>query len=345
MTKRDELKTLKRVTIRDVARLADTSIATVSYVLNNESRYLRPELKERVIEAARKLGYVRNAPASSLKGKRLGMLAVLVAQFANAFFTRMCVAIESVARRDGYIITICNSYDDPAQERLIIDRLLAQRIDGCIICPALSLSDNAALLHRHRVPYVILERSVESSFPPHDFVGHDNFQSGYLAAKRLLAAGHRRIAFSGWDSPIPNVRDRVDGYRAALREYGVPSEGEMVLLGELSLQAGRKMAAQLLTADVTAVVLGQHDTAKGTMMYFQEQGVSWPDDVSIVLVGTPEWSGMLRPPLTCIKRPEQELGQAAASRLLDKLKNPDSVPVKRVFPPIVEEGGSVKTLV
>jgi LacI family transcriptional regulator len=344
MTKRHDLKPLKRVTIRDVARLADTSIATVSYVLNNENRYLRPELRDRVLEAAQQLGYVRNAPASSLKGKRLGMLAVLVAQFANTFFTRMCVDIESVARREGYIITICNSYDDPAQERVIIDRLLAQRIDGCIICPALSLSDNAAILHQHQIPYVIFERSVETSFPPHDFVGHDNYQSGYLATKRLLDAGHTKIAFSGWDSPIPNVRDRVDGYRAALRDYGVAAGREMVLLGDLSLEAGRQMAAELLAADVTAVVLGQHDTAKGTMMYFQEKGVAWPDDISIVLVGTPEWSGMLCPPLTCIQRPEQEMGQAAASLLLDKLNNPGRPPVQRVFPPTVKEGGSVRGL-
>lgn len=107
MTKRSGQKPPQRVTIRDVARLADTSIATGSYVLNNENRYPRPELRDRVLAAARELGYVKNAPACSLKGKRRGILAILVPEFGNSFFTRMCVPVEAVASREGYIVTIC----------------------------------------------------------------------------------------------------------------------------------------------------------------------------------------------------------------------------------------------
>lgn len=332
------------VTMRDVAKRAETSIATVSYVLNNEDRYLRPELKERVLRAAQELGYVKNAAASSLKGKRRGILAVLVAQFGNSFFTRMCVAIEAVARQEGYIVTMCNSYEDPQQERLILERLIAQRIDGCILSSALSQEANAFLLQRHKIPFVILERSLIKSFPPHDFVGHDNFESGYLATKRLLDAGHRAIAFSGWDSPIPNVRERVDGYRAALREYGVPAEQELILLDQLSPEAGRRMAEKLPLSKITAVVLGQHEVAKGTLMYLQDNGVNWPNDISVVLIGTPEWSGMLRPGLTCINRPEQEIGRTAATLLLEKMRNPNHTPIQQLFPSTVLEGGSVRDI-
>ena len=144
------------VTIKDVAKLAGTSIATVSYVFSERERPLRPELREKVLQAAAELGYVKNAAASSLKGKRRGILAVLVAQFANTFFTRMCVDIESIAREQGYVVTLCNSDEDPAQERLILERLIAQRIDGCILCPALAREENAALLRQYQIPYVIL---------------------------------------------------------------------------------------------------------------------------------------------------------------------------------------------
>lgn len=340
MSKYTELQSKKAVTIKDVAKRAETSIATVSYVLNKEKRYLRPELKERVIQAARELGYVKNAAARSLKGKQRGILAILVAQFGNSFFTRMCVSVEDVARREGYIVTICNSYEDPQQERIVLERLITQRIDGCILCPALSKAENVSLLQKHQVPFVILERTLASEFP-YDFVGQDNFQSGYLATKRLLDAGHRMIAFSGWNSPIPNVNDRVKGYLAALREYGVPKHPELIYLDEITQKAGQKMAEKLLSSQVTGVVLGQHDTAKGTLMYFQEKGIIWPKDISLVVIGTPEWTDTLFPSVTCIKRPEQEMGRAAAALLLKKMRNPNQEEAQQVFPCELVEGGSV----
>ena len=331
MEEHTETQLQKPVTIRDVAKRAKTSIATVSYVLNDRDRYLRPELKERVLQAARELGYVKNALASSLKGNQRGILAVLVPQFGNSFFTRMCVSIEEVARQEGYIVTLCNSYENPAQERIILERLLAQRIDGCILSTALSEANNIALLHQYKVPFVILDRSLPTSFLPYDFVGHDNYQTGYLATKKLLDAGHKRIAFSGWDSPIPSVRERVDGYKAAMREYGLPVSDEFIFLDEITQTAGENMAQKLLAAKVTGVVLGQHDTAKGTLIYFQNKGVKWPQDISIVLIGTPEWIDMLNPSLTCIKRPEQQMGRLAASLLLEKIRGKSQNAIRQIF--------------
>ena len=119
------LKVRKSVTIKDVAKKARTSIATVSYAFSNAERYLRPELRERVLKAAAEIGYVKNAAASSIKGKRRGILAVVVAQFGNTFFTRMCVDIVSIARQEAYVVTLCNSDEDPQQERIILERLIA----------------------------------------------------------------------------------------------------------------------------------------------------------------------------------------------------------------------------
>lgn len=334
-------KPRRSVTIKDVAKKAGTSIATVSYVFSNAERYLRPVLRERVLQAASEIGYVKNAAASSIKGKRRGILAVVVAQFGNTFFTRMCVEIVSIARQEGYVVTLCNSDEDPRQEKIILERLVAQRIDGCILSPALSLEGNTGLLQQHRIPYVILERSFSESTSLHNFVGHDNFQSGYLATKHLLEVGHRHIAFSGWDSPIPNVRERVDGYRAALREYGISTDQELVLTDEMSEAAGRRMAVRLLDARVTAAVLGHTDTAKGSLLHFQDIGIRWPDDLSLVVIGTPEWAGVLLPRLTCIQRPEHQMASAAAALLLDSIKQPEHPAIQQLFPCSVTEGNSV----
>ncbi len=336
------LKVRKSVTIKDVAKKAGTSIATVSYAFSNAERYLRPELRERVLKAAAEIGYVKNAAASSIKGKRRGILAVVVAQFGNTFFTRMCVDIVSIARQEAYVVTLCNSDEDPQQERIILERLVAQRIDGCILCPALSLESNTVLLRRHHIPYVILERSFPASPEQHNFVGHDNFQSGYLATRHLLAAGHRQIAFVGWDSPIPNVCERIDGYRAALREYGLAADRDAVLTDELSAAAGSRMAAKLAGGACTAIVLGHHDIAKGALIYFQDHGIRWPGDLSLVVIGTPEWAGVLSPRLTCIERPEHQMAVAAASLLLENIINPNRQPMQKMFTSTVLEGDSVR---
>ena len=329
------------VTIKDVAKKAGTSIATVSYVFSNEERYLRPELRERVLQAAAEIGYVKNAAASSLKGKRRGILAVVVAQFGNTFFTRMCVEIVSIARQEGYVVTLCNSDEDLQQERLILERLIAQRIDGCILCPAFSRSDNVELLRKHNVPFVVLERSLEQDAPEYSFVGHDNFQSGYLATKTLLMAGHRKVAFLGWDAPIPNVRERVDGYCKAMQEHGLPEAEQCILLDELSMDAGRRMAEKLNTEEISAVVLGHHESAKGVLLYFLEKGVIWPERVSVVMIGTPEWTEMLRPRLTCVKRPEQDMGQAAAQALLARMNDSQQIAQSPVLSCTLQQGQSV----
>lgn len=330
-------------TIKDIAELARTSIATVSYVLNNKDRYLRPELRERVLAAARELGYVKNAVASSLKGKQRGLLAVLVPQFGNNFFTRICVEIEAVAQKAGFVVTICNSDENPDQERSILERLVSQKIDGCILSPALSQTDNASLLDRHQVPYVVLERSMGQTTPEFDFVGHDNFQSGYLATRKLLDAGHRRIGFLGWDSPIPNIHDRKSGYLSALADAGVPMRPEWIALADLTQEGGRLTAESLPLGELSAVVVAHHhEMAKGILLAWHRRNLRWPDDLSVVLIGTPEWHDLLQPSLACIQRPEAEMGRTAAQILLEKVRNPGHREPKKVLPATFVEGASIK---
>ncbi|HEY1608252.1 MAG TPA: LacI family DNA-binding transcriptional regulator [Paraburkholderia sp.] len=332
-------------TIVDVARRAGTSIASVSNVLNNKDRSVGPELRARILAVAGELGYVKNAVASRLKGKQRGLIAVLVPQFGNNFFTRICVDVESVAREAGYVVIICNSDESIEQERAILERLIAQRIDGCILCPALSQTRNAELLQQHRMPTVILERPLGTELPAHDFVGHDNRQAGYLATRALLEAGHRNIAFIGWNSPIPNIRHRADGYVDALREFGLTPRPDWLLQGELDLNEGRRMVASLPIGEITALVLANHlDLGKGALMELHARGLRWPDDLSVVLVGTPDWCDLVTPALTCIERPEAEMGRRAATLLLSKVAAPERDGPQLVLPVTLRDGQSVKTI-
>lgn len=335
----------KAPTIQDVARLAQTSIASVSYVLNNKDQAIGQALRARILDAVKELGYVKNAVASGLKGKGRGIIAILVPQFGNEFFRRICVDVESVARQAGYVVLICNSDENLEQERAILERLVAQRVDGCILCPVLSGTESNDLLRRHKVPTVVLERPLGTELPERDFVGHDNYMTGHLAARTLIEAGHRRIAFIGWDSPIPNVRHRADGYADALKEAGIKPKKSWMLLGELTLDAGRHLAGRLPFGDITALVLANHlDFGKGALMELQARGIRWPDDLSLILAGTPEWCDLLSPALCCIERPEAEMGRRAATLLLAKVADPTHSEPRLVLPVTLRAGQSVKSI-
>ena len=156
--------------------MADTSTATVSYILNDSTeRYVSAELKERVLQAAKELNYMKSAVASSLKGKDRGIISVLVPQFDNPFFTRIVMAIEEAAHQHGYFISISSTVDDMERERKIIKKMIEQRVDGLIISPTIQGTENTDHLRNLGIPYVILERPL-IGVDQYDFVGSDNFK-------------------------------------------------------------------------------------------------------------------------------------------------------------------------
>lgn len=176
------------------------------------------------------------------------------------------------------------------------------------------------------MPTIILERGLGQAVPEEDFVGHDNCQAGHLAASCLLDLGHRRIGFAGWDSPIPNIHDRAHGFAAALHGQGIADPRSWIVLDELTQAGGRRMACRLLELSITGMVIAHHhEVARGVLIELLDRGLRWPDDLSIVLIGTPEWHDLVRPSLTCIARPEQEMGRLAASLLLAKVAAPGAI--------------------
>ena len=172
----------KYATLKDVAKLAGTTASTVSYVLSGkEGRYISQDMRQRVMKAVEQTGYVKSSAASSLKGKKRGIIAVLVPQFSNQYFTRMILAIEAEVEKEEYILTICNTFDDPKRENNIINRMLQHRVDGYILIPTVQGCENTRKLRKMDVPMVITDRPLETE-TDYDFVTTDNYACGRLAA-------------------------------------------------------------------------------------------------------------------------------------------------------------------
>lgn len=308
----------KCVTLKDVAELAHTSTATVSYVINGGTgRYVSEELRQRVVSAAKELNYVKSALASGLKGKRRGVIAVTVPQFENIFFTRLVLAVEKIATEQGFLVTVSNTYDDPSLEKKVIESLIQQRVDGIILIPTNQSEASFENIRRAGIPVVIAERPLFDG--DYDYVRMDNFEAAYLLTRSLLDHGHRDIGFVTWEAAASSLQDRLKGYQAALQEKGIPFHPEYVYQGEYHLEEGKRMTKELLEQhpELTAIVYGQHAHAQGGLMAIREQGIRIPEDLSVAVLGDPDWIDLYEPALTHVTLPAREVG-AESARILFK---------------------------
>lgn len=336
----------KYVTLKEVAELAETSTATVSYVLNGGTgRYVSDELRKRVLDAAKELNYVKSALASGLKGKQRGVIAVTVPQFANIFFSRLVLAVEQVAMEQNYLVTVSNTFDDPERENKVVDSLIQQRVDGIILIPNEHSSCNYENLRRIGIPTIVAERPVLDG--DYDFVSIDNFEAGYQATRYLLERGHRSIAFLAWDTKAVNLQQREKGYQAALEEAGVPLKPEYILHDTSSPEGGARMSEKISgMKEVTALIYAFHVQAQGGLPVLRQAGVMIPDELSVVVIGNPEWINIHTPSLTHVVLPSDEVGKNAAKILLDRINdsgNYSSACQIQLAGSLVE-GNSVKTI-
>ena len=333
------------ITIRDVAKLADTSIATVSYVLNHPAgiRPISDDLRDRVLKAADELGYVRSAIASSLKGSHLGMLATFVPQFTGPVFRIFSSALSQAAQNSDMIVTFCSSDDDPVKEKELLTQLLSQRMDGCIICPTLKGGVNTEILRKLKIPYVILARQFSDYTGSYNYVGADSHQAGYLAAMELIEAGHTKIGFIAPKTVLGNVGRRLSGFQAAFNEAGIPVPERFIKLLEEGSEEEREALNQLLYEEqVTGLVVDYQSIAQVIYKLLAEYQVSIPSDLSLVLLTSPDWASIVSPSLTTIYSHESEGGEAAVQILLNQIETQDSSRFQtKIYPCEILRGQSV----
>ena len=212
---RKEVLMSRFVTLKDVAERAGTTVGTVSYVLNNKKgRYISDELRQRVLLAASELNYIKCNGASSLKGMDRKLIGILIPQFENQFFTRICLAAEEVFVQHGYDLIICDTFDEPEREKAIIHRLLSQRVDGIIITPTVDGAENTKIARDVGMNMVVVDRPLEGLEGYH-WVTTNNYGCGFEGGRYLRDCGHRKIIYIGWKSGIADLDSRETGLRDA----------------------------------------------------------------------------------------------------------------------------------
>lgn len=306
-------------TIRDVARLADVSVATVSNALNNAER-VSPELLARVRAAAAKLNYAPHAGARSLRKRSSGLLGLIVGDITNPFFSDLFEAVEDAAAARGYLVLLCNSSERSEREEAHLRMLRTQRIDGLILAPTGAVSINrASLLAQLEVPIVLVDRAMDGL--GYDAVVLDNHKAGFEATNQLIACGHRRIGLVNGPEILRTAADRMQGYREALLASGIPFDPALVRDARFQERPAFEALSELLVLrePPTAVLATNNLMTIGVVKALADRGLACPDDISLVGIDDLPWADAVQPRLTAIAQPVRAIGETALNVLAERI--------------------------
>jgi len=309
------------VGIRDVAQHAGVSNATVSNVLNRPD-VVAPATRERVQAAIAELGFVRNESARQLRAGSSRVIAYVVLDASNPFFTDVARGVEDAARDAGLALFLCNSATDAGREREYLELLHEQRVEGILITPV--DADSTRFADRG-TPLVFVDR--ETSDGARCSVAVDDVLGGELAVTHLIETGHTRIAMIGGPMSIQQVRDRHEGAQRALAQAGLPKDALTVLETKgLQVAEGRSAGERLVGLPAsrrpTAAFCANDLVALGLLQSMTQQGLRVPDDLAVVGYDDIEFAAAAAVPLTSVRQPREQLGRTAAQLLLSE-NDPD----------------------
>jgi len=311
-------------TMRDVARLARVSVATVSAVVNGKP-CVRPPLVKRVQEALEALDYHPDHVARSLKVRRTTTIGVVIPDFASGFFVEAVRGIEDAARKAGYSILLCNSNDDASEEKRYLSVLLSRRVDGILLA---STNPNSIGPSRSRpgVPVVLFDRIPLGYKGPAVVI--NNSEAAYQVTQHLISLGHRRVAFIAGRLDLSTGIERAAGFRKAFEDAHLPVHAEYFRRGNFKPEGGYCCGMELLhlSEPPTAIVSSNGPMTLGLLRAMRELRVRCPDNVSVVgfdelVPGTEEYNfgALLEPELTVVAQPGHQVGTRAAEILLKML--------------------------
>ena len=331
------------VTIEEVARRAGVSVGTVSNVLNNKP-FVSPETRRKVEQAILELNYSPNAIARSLRRGRTRSLALIVLDVSNPFYPEVIQGVEHTAREYGYHVILFDLAYSVRRERRFIQRLRELRLDGVLLTAGPQWDE--VLLRQLDLPIVLLDRDIhESSLPT---VGIDNAAAVAQGIRYLVQMGHRRIGYLSEPLEIPSVRRRLEGYRQALEEAGIPFSNEIIFISK-ELRTDKLESGYLLMQRVlqelrelpTAFFATSDSIAIGAMQALKEHGLRIPEDISILGFDDIVMTRFVDPPLTTIAQPKVEMGHQAVRLLIERIERPERPPVKVMLETALIERKSV----
>ncbi|HEL4100847.1 LacI family DNA-binding transcriptional regulator [Stenotrophomonas riyadhensis] len=310
------------ISINDVARVAGVSKSTVSRVLGGGP--VSEAVRGRVEAAIRQTGYHPNLQARRLRARHTGIIGLIVADIRNPFFTALIRAVEEVAYREGLRVTLCNTDEDPEREALYLQLMHEERISGLIFAPTRT---TVGRLERLTLDYptVLVDRAAPGGSI--DSVVLDNPAAMAGLVEHLVARGYRRIG-GLFGSTSTTAAERRDGYLAAMRTHGLqPDYREVEPTAEAAIATVDQWLADPSRPE--ALVASNSLLLMGALKAARSAGLAIPDALALAGFDNERWTELVEPGITVIEQPVEEMGRAAMSLLLERLRAPE-LPVRRL---------------
>lgn len=311
-------------TIRDVARLAEVSVATVSAVLNRTS-YVSPALTKRVNEAVRQLDYSMNRLAQSFQTgttRTIGMLIPATAN-PNPYYGEVVRGAEDYLRKRGYVVILGHTYNQLREQSRYISTFRSRMVDGLLLFPAPGEDAEMEKLLESKRPVVFVGRKPLK--PEADVVAADVRRSTYLGIKHLLSRGHTDIGLIIVKRSLSVAGDRRKGWQDALFELGLKPEPSLVIEEELSSKAGESAVLRLLELHPrpTAIFAANLVFITGILRGLASNGIACPGEIEVMCSDDAEWLDVFQPRISTVVQPSYEVGVRAAGLLLKRIQHPN----------------------
>jgi LacI family transcriptional regulator len=310
----------REVTIYDLAKKLNISIATVSRALKDDP-VVSKKTKKKIFELAEEMGYRSNHFARNLRNQRTETIGVIVPRLNSYFMSTVIAGIESIANNEGYNLIISQSSESEQKEKMSAKTMFNSRVDGLLVSLSYDTNDISHFdqFIRKKIPVIFFDRGEEHDNFTNVLI--DNKKASYEGTKHLIEQGCKRIVHIT-ANPKRNVYiDRLNGYKQALAENNIDFKDGDVIIGNLSLEAGIQAADEILKMDPLpdGVVVANDNCAVGCMLTLKQAGIRIPDNIAFVGFNNDPVSKVIEPNLTTINYPGYEMGEVAARNLINHL--------------------------
>lgn len=316
---------MKHVTIKDIARYLSISVSTVSRALVNDKN-IRRETKEKVLEAAKELGYKPNPVATNLKFGHTNTVGVIVPEMVTPFASRVVNGIQEVLYSSGIKVIIAESGEDPEKEKENLQLMERFMVDGIIIslCSYKKNREEYLRLQQAEMPMVFYDRIPYGLDVSQVIV--DDYAKAFFLVERLVRSGRKRIVHIQGPDDVYNSIERARGYKDALARFNIFPDEEMLVKTGLTFEDGKNAADRLVEKNISfdAVFAFTDTLAIGAMNRLRELGKKIPEEIAVASFSGTELSTIVYPELTTVEPPLLQMGRTAAELILEKIRIPSS---------------------
>ena len=313
-------KNSSKMTIKDLAKLAKVSPATVSRVIN-KSGYVSQDLREKVEKAIAESNFRPDPRARSLRGKQTNIVALIIPDILNVYYTALAKNIEGSLRENGYIMVLGITNDITEYYSHHLNQFWDMQVDGIIYVPPPTAESPslARSLYLKGMPMVELNRRREEDIL--DAVLADNFGGICQGMQYLFKLGHKKIGLISGSLNTTTGKRRVEGYQWSMANAGIPMDESLVKIGHFSKEYGKQATRELLTSDNRPTVLfpGSNRILMGVMAYLMENNIKVPDDISVLAFDDSEWCEFSQPPITTVDIAIDNMANLAVELILKRI--------------------------